>query len=1054
MNNSDPPTGPYVGLIPYLEKDAPLFFGRELEQEIISANLIASRLTVLYGPTGVGKTSVLRAGVSNHLRNLSRPKVVTAVSSIPRIASNATQSIRSKSPEFVVVLFNRWRDDPICGLVKKTQKRAEEAFESQSFSDEGHNRNLSSLLKTWTLQSECEFLIILDQFEDYFLYHGREDGEGTFAVEFPRAVNTHDLHVNFLISIREDALARLDRFKGRIPSLFDNYFRIDHLNREAARDAIEKPIKKFNESYDPGRIPIELEPALVDRVLEQLEGQTTLGQVGLGVVGRTSESLETRIEAYYLQLVMTRLWDEELAAKSRVLRLSTLERLGGTEKIWTTDLDKVMEKLGRHERKVAMRTFLYLVTPTGLKVAHTSSDLAAFTHQSTKRLQPVLADLCSPGIRVLREISSVDQPEVVRYEIFHDVLVPAIMKWRQRYELLRELRKYWITFGSFLGVLLLILLALIYYVNQKRVVTSAKATAEKERSEASRTLELLDQRERATPFYKSIMRGHTGAVLNSAFSVDGKKLLTASEDGTARIWDADTGTTQFEMTCGRARLTCAAFSRDSSVITGCEDGSTQLWKPTPEGPYIQTPLSQPRGQVGRVNSVAFSPDGQLVVTANDDGSALVYDSATGSVVSDLRGHAGVVTSAVFSTNGSLVATTSLDGTARVWESRTGQTTAEMRGHLAGVYAAVFSHNGKLVATASADSTARVWVAATGKSIAILRGHSGRVNTVAFSQDDRLVTSSVDGTARVWDLNKNYRASAIMNGHTDRVLTAVFSPNGERVVTASEDKTARVWESSTGRSLAELRGHTSRVNSACFSPDSSLVATGSGDGTPSGDTTARVWNTGQAVGFRVEAVLLRADPAEYVGPCPATIRFVGRITALSGSGTVRYKFVRNNEVATEERSLTFDSPGSKEVTTAWKMGGPSYPRLKGSFHIQILYPEEIKSEEVTFEINCESCELGAPEQLSPPNGMMFPALQREVTLQWSAVASANGYKVEMQLYSTQNRKWATLSVISTGSATSYQYHFKDGAQGRWRVWALDEVGRDCKPTSWMEVRFAR
>ncbi len=81
-------------------------------------------------------------------------------------------------------------------------------------------------------------LVILDQFEEYFLYHENEDGDGTFAVEFPRAVNRPDLRASFLISIREDALAKLDRFKGRIPNLFDNYLRIEHLDRAAARAAI------------------------------------------------------------------------------------------------------------------------------------------------------------------------------------------------------------------------------------------------------------------------------------------------------------------------------------------------------------------------------------------------------------------------------------------------------------------------------------------------------------------------------------------------------------------------------------------------------------------------------------------------------------------------------------------------------------------------------------------------------------------------------------------------------------------------------------------------
>ncbi len=87
-------------------------------------------------------------------------------------------------------------------------------------------------------------LVVLDQFEDYFLYHPDEDGEGTFAVEFPRLVNEPNLRVNFVLSLREDAWAKLDRFEGRIPALFANYVRVEHLDRKAAREAIEGPVER------------------------------------------------------------------------------------------------------------------------------------------------------------------------------------------------------------------------------------------------------------------------------------------------------------------------------------------------------------------------------------------------------------------------------------------------------------------------------------------------------------------------------------------------------------------------------------------------------------------------------------------------------------------------------------------------------------------------------------------------------------------------------------------------------------------------------------------
>src|SRR5262249_35494196 len=216
--------------------------------------------------------------------------------------------------------------------------------------------HLPEFLEAWTKRINGDLLIILDQFEEYFLYHPQEDGERTFAVQFPRAVNRPNLRANFLISIREDALAKLDRFKGRIPNLFSTYLRINHLDREAARAAIEKPIEQYNRLLANGGQPVSIESGLVETVLEQVKtGAVILGEAGRGVVGgaRPTLSADVRIETPYLQLVMTRLWKEEVDGGSRVLRLETLTRLGGAEKIVKTHLDDVMQGFSEGDREIA-----------------------------------------------------------------------------------------------------------------------------------------------------------------------------------------------------------------------------------------------------------------------------------------------------------------------------------------------------------------------------------------------------------------------------------------------------------------------------------------------------------------------------------------------------------------------------------------------------------------------------------------------------------------------------------------------------------------------------
>jgi len=314
--------------MPYSEEDALFFFGREVEREIITANLIASRLTVLYGTSGVGKSSVLRAGVAHHLCQIAQRDLA-----------------KRGTPKFVVVVFSSWRDDPVAGLGDRVRDSVARALDVETVEPVPPSRTLAQTLHMWTQRVGGHLLIILDQFEQYFLYQPHEDSEGTFAVEFPRAVNRPDLRANFLVSIREDSLAQLDRFKGRIPNLFDNYLRIEHLDRDAARAAIEKPIEQYNRLQATGTAEVDIEPALLEAVLEQVKtGQLVLGEHGRGI-GRTDTGptlAEARIEAPYLQLVMTRLWREERRIDSGALRLETLERLGGAQRIVRTHLDKVM----------------------------------------------------------------------------------------------------------------------------------------------------------------------------------------------------------------------------------------------------------------------------------------------------------------------------------------------------------------------------------------------------------------------------------------------------------------------------------------------------------------------------------------------------------------------------------------------------------------------------------------------------------------------------------------------------------------------------------------
>ena len=404
---------PYVGLRPYDEHDRVYFFGRERELRSVADSLFGARITVFYGASGVGKSSVLMAGVVPELRAEPRTAIVVFRSwQVPNAAAQLKRDIAAAAAE-------------VCG-------RDLGGLESLPLDD---------MLKRCAEEIDGTVLLILDQFEEFFLYF--KDPESGFDAELARAITRRDVDAGFVISLREDSLSKLDRLKKRVPNLLATMLRLSHLRIGAAKRALVEPLAVYNKRRPEAakaEDKVDIEPELVQAVLEQTApGQLSLA--GAEAVPREAEVEEGRVEAPFLQLVMERLWSEEIPNGSRRLRLSTLARLGGAQTIVRTHLREVLSGLSADEQELCARVFDRLVTPSGAKVAVRLKDLKSYAGDLAAKVPQLTRVLDQKRILARSQAPPGEPEDNDQYQIIHDVMAAGVLDWRTRFVEARKLEE-------------------------------------------------------------------------------------------------------------------------------------------------------------------------------------------------------------------------------------------------------------------------------------------------------------------------------------------------------------------------------------------------------------------------------------------------------------------------------------------------------------------------------------------------------------------------------------------------------------------------------------
>jgi WD40 repeat protein/DNA-binding MarR family transcriptional regulator len=757
-------SSPYKGLAAFEDSDLDtlFFFGRARERDVVVANLLASRLTVLYGESGVGKSSLLQAAV--------------------------LRALRAAAPEAEVALYTTW------------SLPSDDVFAAVRDADESY--------------------LILDQFEESFLYD-----QHALVETLPELLRTSRAHV--LVSLREDALSRLDVFKAQLPQIFANQLRLDHLDREAARAAILGPLDRWFELTGE-RVTAESE--LVDAILDEV-------------------SSGGRVEAPYLQLVLERIWEAEHATGSPILRLQTLRGVGGATTIVSDHVDAALAALPPDQQDAAASVLDHLVTPSGTKIAHRVADLAEYAAVPRERVTRVLDRLSRE--RIVRSVDGSD-----RFEIFHDVLAEPLTAWRAAREVELERASARRRQRRLLAVIAAALIALAVVgglavwafvergtarsqarhahareleatalqqltVDPRQSLRSALAAALLEPGAASESV--LRQSLLADRLHHAVAVG--GAVRAVAWSPDDRYVAAAAPHGRIVVVDARSGKRLRTLAANRAVASLGFEADGRTLVAGRPGGGARSWN-VETGAVVAASrhllvATDVRGRAvlvptrGRLAQVAPHATAARVGPAGAPLAAIVADrggrkrvwlfAPNGKLLRILpkRGLADLS----YAPDGRLLATASADGDVTLWNPRTGRRVHVLRDTGSAVVTVAFSPDGTLLASANQDGGVRVWTMANAQRLFYFVGHANPVTALAWSPDGRVVASaSSDRTVRIWGVTRIVAAGvqvALLAGARDAVRSLAFSPDGQQLAAGSDDGRVRLWDASSEQRLRVL-----------------------------------------------------------------------------------------------------------------------------------------------------------------------------------------------------------------------------------------------------------
>ncbi|BCM70648.1 hypothetical protein EASAB2608_05982 [Streptomyces sp. EAS-AB2608] len=922
--DAGPEGAPYAGLSAFQPEDADRFFGRERLTGEVLAKVRDRRFLAVFGPSGSGKSSLLRAGLVARARAAGWPVLLFTPG--PRPVEECAVRLATVTGEAPGALLTELRDDPATLHLRIRQAVLDRA-------------------------PDIDTLIVVDQFEEVFTLCRDRDERVAFLSLLITAATATTSRTRVVLGVRADFYGHCVQDPQLVEALRDAQIAVGPMSSQELREAITRPAALAgctvtgpllaavvaDATGQPGALPL-VSHAMVETWRRRSGNRLTLD--GYLAAGGIQHALAQTAEVAYRALSPA----QRNVARSLFLRLTALGV--GTE--------DTRRRISREELDPGPDTAFVLESLARQRLVTLDEECVEITHEAIIRCWPRLRGwLTEDRDRLLlhRQLTEAtagwEAQDRDPHALYRGARLAAALdlaaadgsrltsRERRFLDASRDaqagetaaVRRRTVRLRQLVALLTVLVVVAVTAgvlavgsrgsaIRQRNVAIARKAAADAAEVRpqnpalaaqlnlaAYRLAATSDVRDQlmsafATP-YTSRLTGHGSDVVSVSFAPHSTLLATASWDRTVRLWDVGDAhrPVQSAVLHQPGRMLAVAFGQGGRVLAAAGERSVRLWDVANR--RAPTELSTLPAQRAAPTWVAFRPRGDIVATGHTDGATRLWnvrDPRRPSLVATLPGHTHVVTSTAFSPDGDTLATTG-DTTAVLWDVTDPARPRRLdvlRGHTDTMTSVAFSPDGRTVATGGWDHTARIWSIGSGRRTrppVVLHGHSAIVWSVAFHPDGRTLVST-GGSTLFWDVadpSRPRRVGVIPGGayqaafspdrrmlansdrllnladltlgtHDDVVTCLAFAPGGRLLASASWDGSARLWQVTGGRALWSRAILRGHTR---FVRSVAFSPDGRTLVTGSEDTTVRVWDVTEPRRPRLTAVLT-PDAGEVAG----------------------------------------------------------------------------------------------------------------------------------------------------------------------------------------------